>query len=248
MREPSPTCQMPYLYSVEAVITIDYFHSPESVFSLDCCNSAFLVLIPSQTLETSFPNSPPEMLVFPRIPSLAHFSSISLFSLHNHIHAHLPLLKPKLISSSEVSQVLYPQLALGHFFWLLLLASVTDHGSCWLYLLHILSHPPSYALLFLGEFLLHSIWSWWEQHTCYHSYTLRDRHITWPGSISIPPPADARCQEKAAALLLVYCWRPSSPLCLKSWPYHLKPCITQAGNLSLFILHSYSPPHSIEEL
>lgn len=116
MREPSPTCQMPYLYSVEAVITIDYFHSPESVFSLDCCKSAFLVLIPSQTLETSFPNSPPEMLVFPRIPSLAHFSSISLFSLHNHIHAHLPLLKPKLISSSEVSQVLYPQLALGHFF------------------------------------------------------------------------------------------------------------------------------------
>lgn len=59
-------------------------------------------------LGTSFPYSTPKMLAFPKIPSLALFSFLSVFSLNNHIHAFLLLLMPKSISSPELSQVSYP--------------------------------------------------------------------------------------------------------------------------------------------
>lgn len=99
-------------------------------------------------------------------------------------------------------------LALRHLTWLSWV-SITNWGSCCFYLLHTLFLIPPHlvAPLFLWEFL----WPWWEiVYYCYYSWIPRDRHITWPGSISIRQP-EPRGNAKAAPPLLAYCWQPSFP-------------------------------------
>lgn len=70
------------------------------------------------------------------------------------------------------------------------------------------------------------------------------RHIAWPGPVSIPPSTDTRCKEKAAPLLLAYCWQPSFPPSFKVLTISFEALdysSRKSGNLS--ILPSYTPPN-----